>query len=225
MAGEVQARNVTGRTLFYTVHNQTSGFVWNLSGGSTGAFEAFVSGNYSNYGVGMTEEGVSAFYRGNFPSTIPPGIYSIDIRNQAGASPAQTDAGVAAGDLQWDGVINVPLVNLATSGQVAQFAPIRLARGVQILNWPIYFKSSVDHVTGFTSGVVSGQIARDGGSFGALQSGAFTEQGFGWFTVQALTSGDLLANTARLHFTAVGISGGSADPVPIGLVLQRVSGV
>ena len=71
--------------------------------------------------------------------------------------------------------------------------------------------------------MVSGQIARDGGAFGALQSGTVTERGLGFFDC-TLTSGDLLANTVKLVFTAVGVSGGAADPVPFGAVLQRSSG-
>jgi hypothetical protein len=123
----------------------------------------------------------------------------------------------------WNGA-TVGLADLATSGQIGLVSPMRLARGVGILNFPVYLKSSADHVTPFTSGVVSGQISRDNGSFGALQSGAITEIGLGHFNLFALTSGDLLANTVRLHFTATGISGGSSDPLPISLVLQRTSG-
>jgi hypothetical protein len=80
-------------------------------------------------------------------------------------------------------------------------------------------------VTPFTSGVVSGQIWRDGAtSPSPLQSGAFTEVGNGFYNLQALTSGDLLATTVKLLFSAQGISGGQADVLPMSVVLQRSSG-
>ena len=93
-----------------------------------------------------------------------------------------------------------------------------------IQNFPIYLVSATDHVTPFVSGVISGQISRDGGAFGALQSGAFTEIGLGTYKLQALTSGDILCNTAALVFTGTGISGGTSDPRVFTLLLQRTSG-
>ena len=222
MSNEIQTRGPrAAATLYFTVHNRT-GSVWSTSGG-TGTFESFTSGNWTDYAISMVEQGVSNFYAGTFPSAITPGIYSIDARQQLGGSAAQTDPGVAAGDYQWNGTVTLPLSDLATSGQVGQGFPMRLARGVAVSGFPLYLKSAADHITPFTSGVVSGQISRDGGSFGALQSGTFTEVGLGFYRIN-LTSGDLLATTVSLLFTANGISGGTSDPLPIGIVLQRTSG-
>jgi hypothetical protein len=224
MANEIQFSHEAGKTCYALIRNQTSGYIWSTSGG-TGGFEAYTTGNYADYKINVTEQGTqSAFYAGNIPSAMPAGVLAIVGKEQIGGSAAETDPTVAVGTENWNGSIIVPLSNLATSGQVGQALPLRLARGTMIQNFPIYFKSSADHVTPLTSGVVSGQISRDGGSFGALQSGAFTEIGLGWYNLQALTSGDTAANTIRLHFTAVGISGGSADPVPLSFILQRVSG-
>ncbi len=116
------------------------------------------------------------------------------------------------------------LNDLATSGQLSLVSPVKIFRGEQILKFPFKLVSSIDHATSFTSGVCSGQISRDGGTFGALQSGAFSEVGLGWYYVQALTSGDLLANTASLVFTANGISGGTSDQRDFGFILQKSSG-
>lgn len=223
MASEVQLRFQTGRTLYYTLHNQTSGYVWSMSGGAGGAMEAFTSGNWSNYGLSLTEQGVSAFYAGNLPSALGAGVYSIDARERLGGTAAQTDPGVATGDINWNGTNVLPLSDLATSGQLGQIAPIRLARGVAVSGFPFKMVSSADHVTPFTSGVYSGQISRDGGSFGALQSGAFTEMGLGWARVN-LTSGDLLATTVALSFSANGVSGGSADQRDFAFIMQHTSG-
>lgn len=222
MAGELQASYQTSKTVYAVIRNR-NGLVYSSSG--TGGYGTYATSTYADYPVSLTEQGsASAFYVGNMPSVSPAGVYSIVVKNQMGGSPAETDPTVAVGDLQFNGTTTLPLSDLATSGQIGQIGPIRLARGVMVQNFPIYLKSAVDHVTPFVSGVVSGQIARDGGNFGVLQSGSFTEVGMGWYTLSALTSGDLAADTAKLHFTAVGISGGNSDPLPMGIVLQRVSG-
>lgn len=223
MAGEIQAAiGLTGKTIYAQIRNRI-GQIWNTS---TVAFEAYLTANIANYAISATEQGSSGYYIATFPSAITAGVYSVILRQQIGGSVAESDPNSASGDLQWNGTVTMPLSDTATSGQIGQIAPIRLARGTMIQNFPFKLVSAADHITPFTSGVVSGQISRDGGgTFGALQSGAFTETGLGWYTLQALTSGDLLANTAALVFTANGISGGASDPRDIALVLQRVSGV
>lgn len=227
MANEVQFRNRTGSVAYFVARNHTSGFVWNQSGSTSGAFEAFTSGNWASYGVSATEQGVNGHFAGAFPNVVAGGIYAITAHERIGATMVQTDPAVAEGDFHWNGSIVVPRSDLATSGQVGQFAPVRLARSWAISGFLFYLVSSADHVTPFTSGIISGQISRDGGSFGALQSGllttAYPEVGLGWFKVN-LTSGDLNANMAAINFQAVGVSGGAADQRNIALILQRVSG-
>lgn len=223
MAGEIQTSYQTGRTVFSLIRSRI-GQIWNTSGG-TGAFENYNSTVFTSYAITMTEQGTnSAFYVGTFPTAIPAGIYSLVGKQQITGSPAETDPTIAVGDLQWNGTVTFPLSDTATSGQLGAVIPIRLARGTQILNFPFKLLSAVDHVTPFTSGVVSGQISRDGGSFGVLQSGNITEVGLGWYRLQSLTSGDLLANTVALTFTSVGISGGAADPRDFAFILQKTSG-
>lgn len=223
MSGEIQLGYQAGKTLYCHIRNRV-GQVWSTSGG-TGGFEPYATANIADYKISLTEQGTaSAYYVGNMPSAVPAGIYSILAKQQIGGAVAETDPNVGAGDLQWNGTVTLPLSDLSTSGQVGQFAPIRLARGQMIQNFPIYLKSAVDHVTPFTSGVISGQIARDGGNFGPLQSGAFTEVGLGFYNLQALTSGDINANTVKLLFTGVGISGGQCDPLPMSFIMQRTSG-
>lgn len=224
MAGEVQFNYQALKTTYFLVRSRTSQ-VWSTSGG-TGAFESYSTVNYESYVISATEQGTaSAFYAGTMPAAVPPGVYGITAKAQITGDPLETDPTIAGGDLQWNGTVTLPLSDLATSGQLSQIGPIKLARGVMVQNFPIYLKSSVDHVTPFTSGVVSGQIIKDGGNvFTALQSGAFSEVGNGFYNLQALTSGDLSAGSVKLLFTAAGISGGQSDPLPMGIILQKVSG-
>lgn len=220
MASELIAYYQAGVNVYFTIRNRT-GQIWNGS-----SFGAYSTPSYSLYPINATQQGTaSGVYAADFPSTIPAGVYSIIAYQQLGGSPAETDKVVAEGVFQWNGSAVMPLSDVATSGQLSLYLPVKPSYGVMIPNFPIYFRSSQDHITPFTSGVVSGQIMRNGGSFGPLQSGAFTEKGAGWYTLQSLTSGDLQANTVALLFTCAGISGGSADPVPVAMVLQKVSGV
>ena len=189
---------------------------------------AYATADYANYDVSASEQGTASnYFTATFPSTISAGIYSVTAKQQIGGAVAESDPTVATGDVHWNGTALVPLSNLATSGQVGSHLPTKVSRGVMLPNFQFKLVSSVDHVTAFTSGVVSGQIARDGGSFGGLQSGlavaGYSEIGLGWYRV-ALTSGDLAANVAALNFQAVGVSGGAADPRDFALILQRVSG-
>lgn len=220
MAGELRAiTGRPGRTCYFLIFDRTSQ-VWNGS-----SFVAYSTGDYANYDIPATEVGTSlGMYKANFPSTITAGVYDVVLKEQSGGSPAEGDTLIAVQDaLQWSGTVTLPLSDLATSGQLATAIPIQVPRGVAQARWPLTFKSAADHITLFTSGVGSGQISRDGGAYGPLQSGNITEIGLGDYYVN-LTSGDLNANVVRLHFSMVGVSGGQADPLKFALILQRTSG-
>lgn len=217
MAGEVQFTYRTGATCYFLVRNAT-GQVWNTSG--TGAFVTYDASYYSSYSISCSEQGTgSSYYVGNFPTAIPPGVYPTVAKSQIAGSGVESDPTAAQGDVQYKGYGSgmMGLPDLMQSGIVQ--TP-KLQRQTMVQNFPVYLKSSVDHATPFVSGTVSGQIARDGGTFGPLQSGAITETGMGWYTLQALTSGDLNASTVKLLFTATSTGGGSSDPLPMAFVLQ-----
>jgi hypothetical protein len=220
MANEIQIQYQSGKNVYAIIRNAVSQ-VWN---NNTQAFETYSSASYSSYSVSLTEQGTSGFYAGSFPTAITAGVFSLVGKQQLGGSVQETDPTIANGDLQWNGASTLPLSNLATSGQIGQGMPIRIARGTMIKPFGFSMVSATDHVTPFTSGTISGQISRDGGAFGALQSGAFTEVGNGFYSLQALTSGDMLANNVLLLFTANGISGGTSDPRSFSIVTQRTSG-
>lgn len=219
MAGEIaiQTGLSTSTVLYYLIRNNTSQ-VWNTN---TLAFENYLSANYANYSVAMVGQGVvSGYFDGTFPPSIIPGEYNISVLRQSGGSPTEGDPFVGGGGYQWNGQVTLALSFLATSGQVAGVSPFKIYRGEQILNFPFYLVSSLDHSTPFTSGVCSGQISRDGGAFTFLQSGIISEVGFGIFSV-GLTSGDMLCNSAALRFTANGVSGGSSDARVFTLLTQK----
>lgn len=214
------AFNSAGATVYAFIRNSVAQ-VANLT---TLAFESYNAANYDDYVVSLTYQGNgSKYFTGDMPSWIGAGVYNMQAMLQAGGSPATTDVVIGVGDIQWNGSATLPLSSLATSGQVAQFAPMRVARGTMVPFFYFNLVSSSDHVTPFTSGVCSGQISRDNGTFGPLQSGAFTEKGNGWYTTN-FTSGDLLCNTAAIMFTATGVSGGTSDARNFSLITQRTSG-
>ena len=192
--------------------------VWNtaLSG-----FQDYATGSYSGYPLSMTAVGGGSYYAANFPTVIPAGVYNVLARRQLGANPGETDLTVATGEIQWGGAGVIPLSDLATSGQVSQFLPTRVTKGHMLQNFPIYLKQAADHITPLTSGIVSGQICRNSGVFGPLQSGSITELGQGFYTLLALTSGDTNADTFSLLFTGVSVSGVASDPLPMSFVTQR----
>lgn len=221
MSAEIGLEFITAQTVYANVRNRTSGYIWNGS-----SFEAYssASGNQNSYVVAMTEQGTaSAHYVGTMPTTIGPGTYDVVAKRRVNAWYAETDTTIGVGQVEWNASIAVPLSDMATSGQIGQIVPIRIFRGQMVRNFPVKMVSSSDHVSALTSGTMSGQVSRDGAAFTALQSGSFTEIGLGWY-VTNLTSGDLLANTVALVFTATGVSGGTSDQRDIGLVLQRTSG-
>jgi len=218
MANELQGSYVHGATVYALLRSRNAQ-IWN---NSMSAFEGYSTTNYSGYSISATEQGVaSAYYVANMPASVPPGTYAALFKAQQGSDPAETDPTVDAGSVDWNGSNVAQLSDISVSGSIQ---PIQLQRGVQIKNYPIYLKQSSDHISPFTSGIVSGQISKDGGAFGPLQSGAFTETGHGLYALQALTSGDLSCNTMSLLFTGVGVSGGACDPLVQTFILQHASG-
>lgn len=221
MAGEVQFKYKTGATTYFRTWNRNS-LIFNSSGLS-GAFVTYDNTFYSDFTHSAAEKGSCGHYAGDFPSTILPGVYSIEACEQIGGSPAQTDPIIAVGDLQWNGTTVLPNSDLVTSGQISSIINPPMTQGEMITNFTFKLVSAADHITPFTSGVVSGQVSKNGGNFGALESGAFTEVGLGFYKV-TLTSGDMFFQTGALVFTAVGISGGIADPRDFSIITKPSSG-
>lgn len=86
--------------------------------------------------------------------------------------------------------------------------PSVVKRGVAITNFPLFLRSSVDHVSPATGLAPSIFIRKDAGAFAASTNGA-VEVGFGSYDID-LTGTELDAATVTLFVTAVG-----ADPIQI----------
>ena len=168
MANEIQIQHASGKTLYAVLRND-QGQAYNTSSES---FEAYATANYADYVVALTEQGTaSGYYSATIPSTLTSlAQLSVDVRSQVGGSPAETDGFVGGGNIEWDGSAVRKLSDTSTSGQVGRALPMRIARGTMIENFLFKLVSSTDNVSALTSGVVSGQISRDGGSFGAIRS-------------------------------------------------------
>lgn len=99
MANELRVTHITGKVVYFQVWNNV-GQIYNTS---TLAFEAYATANIANYAISSTEAGTaSGVYLGTMPS-ISAGQYSIDARERAGGSVAETDLVVGSGVLVWNG--------------------------------------------------------------------------------------------------------------------------
>lgn len=115
-ANEIATATTSGTTLYALIRN-TALEVWNTQ---SAAFETYSSANYAHYALALSEQGASGFYAVSFPSAITTaGLYSIDVREQAGTSPATSDAAQGGGSLAWTGAAEV-LLWTNPAGQVQQ---------------------------------------------------------------------------------------------------------
>ena len=109
---EIQALGVTGKTLYGIVRNN-SAQLWN---GST--FETYTPSHYATYPVALAEQGVTGYYVGSFPTGIATaGLYNIDVRLQAGGSPAVSDSATGGFTVQWGGTAEATYAALASDYQ------------------------------------------------------------------------------------------------------------
>src|SRR3990167_7755775 len=121
MSNEIRGVSTSG-TLYARIMN-SSGQIWN---GTT--FEAYTAANYANYDIAMTEQGNSAVYVANFPTTITTGgTYEYYVHRQSGASPAEGDPITGTGNIDWSGTISITASSAAMTG--SDFYSYLLRRG------------------------------------------------------------------------------------------------
>lgn len=108
--GELFCRATASSTVYAEIFN-SAGLVFNFT---TLAFEGYLTANLANYTRQLTQIGTaSGIYVGNFPYTLPQGVYLIKYALQAGGSPAEDDSQVtdplSRASIWWSGTaIYVP---------------------------------------------------------------------------------------------------------------------
>ena len=119
MAREIRGASSSG-TLYARIIN-TSGLWWN---GTT--FEAYTAANYGNYDIAMTEQGSSNVYVADFPTGITTGgTYEYFVHRQAGGSPAEGDAVINTGKIDWTGTASITAASGSMSGSEFQAYVLR----------------------------------------------------------------------------------------------------
>jgi hypothetical protein len=79
-----------------------SGGIWNGS-----SFGTPSTGSWSSYAVSLSEQSGTGLYYGTFPydaAHVVPGLYNVFVYLRAGGSAASTDALLASGTMNWDGL-------------------------------------------------------------------------------------------------------------------------
>lgn len=111
MASEIQCTHTaTGKNLYALIRNSTGG-VWNGS-----SFVSYATANLSTYATSLIEQGTaSRYYAATFSASIATGVYNVAVYERQGASPAEGDPLVAAGQVEWNGSTVVALDTRAPS--------------------------------------------------------------------------------------------------------------
>lgn len=111
MASELRGIAPTGSSVYVHILN-SSGQRWNGT-----VFETYAAGNYSNYSISLTEQGSSGAFFGDFPAALTlSGTYEYLVYLQNGGSPAQGDAIVGTGKVNWSGTGQSDVISGAMSG-------------------------------------------------------------------------------------------------------------
>lgn len=120
MSNELHLVGPTGQMCYVHILNSTS----QRANNSTEAFEAFSSGNYTDYDVAVTEQGSSGVFVGDFPDWIAGGRYDAVLFFQAAGAPVNGDRAIGAQSIDWRGVAGsagaTPLGSL-TGSEMAEY--------------------------------------------------------------------------------------------------------
>ena len=121
MANEIQIRHTeTGSSLYAVIRNSANQY-WETT---LPGFQTLSPGDWHDYEITLTEFPAGGYtYVGTFPAAIGVGLYSVDIYEQAGGSPAITDQLIASGEMNWSGTAEVSVVGIdSLLGNVASDA-------------------------------------------------------------------------------------------------------
>jgi hypothetical protein len=103
MANELQARYLTGSTVYAVVRRNSDGQFHNGTG-----FEVPVSANWASYAKATTEQSTTGYYYGSMPA-VAAGLYDVDFLARVGASPAPSDYLVGQATIDWSGSADLGL--------------------------------------------------------------------------------------------------------------------
>lgn len=115
MAKELQGESDIGATCYFLLRNSV-GAIWNGS-----AFETYAAANYANYDIAATEQGSSGLFTADMPA-VAAGTYNVQLKRQAGGSPAESDKTAADGTIMWDGTAIVTHDKLFTTQMTEAYA-------------------------------------------------------------------------------------------------------
>ena len=98
---KIKSATASGRTVYGIILNVT-GQRYNTS---DQAFEDYVSANYGDYVVAMTEDGTSGVYIGTFPSSAPIGTQEVIFYIASSGSATEGDPVVGNSVIAWSGLV------------------------------------------------------------------------------------------------------------------------
>jgi len=113
VANEIVARDSSGKSLYAQITNNV-GQIYNAN---TALFETPTATNWTStkYCISMAESSTTGIYRVSFPS-LAAGKYGVAVFERSGGSPATTDTVLGASVMEWDGIAEVCLAELKTTG-------------------------------------------------------------------------------------------------------------
>ena len=154
MANELQAFLPTGKTLYAVLLNAI-GQVWDGT-----QFEAIASGTWTDNDIALTEA-TAGIYLANMPA-VGAGSYSYLVYEQAGASPAVTDALVGMGSIDWNGIAVLPLSALALEATLDEIKAEINAVYSDVMGATVEGTYTVQEVLRIMAGALAGKLSGGG---------------------------------------------------------------
>ena len=101
MANEITHNYTSGLALYFCCFQQ-DGDVF-LTGGASDEVWGTGGRTADDYDEAVTEEATSGHYKGSMAAGVGAGVYQVQVRLRAGASPANSDIAIGQGEIYWTG--------------------------------------------------------------------------------------------------------------------------
>jgi hypothetical protein len=129
MASELQADYTPGVTVYFLVRD----VVARIFNTVTPGFEPYQTANLADYTIAAIQQGTgSGYYVASMPNGLPPGLYNVLAKVQAGGSPAESDLSVGGDTLFWNG--DTPGVVLGSAGLDAVLLELGITPSTNLVN-------------------------------------------------------------------------------------------